>query len=219
MNSNELVTLNSYKDYVETIKSIPIPQDKSYMVNDYIKRRYLKFDSLQYEINFWIKLFTRWNELLGDKEHLYVGKHIGLDLNFDSGLYMYLYDDDMENDIYYYIMDSHSGINEWIYDTFPKLISPLFGESCYDHAFGSYDFEYCLKVLHNPLRELKEKYSGTLFEDDVNSKCEHCLKIIDYLFYMFTDNENKEVLNIFDELFEKYIKEVITLQKEREGEC
>ena len=158
-----------------------------------------------------IQLLTYWQTKLGDREYLDFGGCgvVKIEIN-SSWCGVFLADNGLESELYDRCFGSHSGINEFVRATYPKLLSPLLGDTSYCHAFGSFDFESCINSLSDMFDESIHKdikiWNDNEFVDYVNKK----KGIIDYLFGIANDQRVAD----FTKKYKGYLESIIDKNKE-----
>ena len=102
----------------------------------------------------------------------------------------------VEDDSWLYenYIESHSGINEWIFNLIKQEYDLFSGNSSYNYAFGTCTLNDYLRIIENK----KERCC-----DDRNYSAEQVVKNIENLINYFTDENNKTRNIIIDEINHK----------------
>lgn len=212
----EIENLRQAVKNLETIKvDLSAAHEKNYRAFDYTYD--LKPDNVERKINFinsMIKVMEYYQEKLGEREELKIGKYVNVSISaYNGSLYLGLYygDDETEGKLYDRVFGSHSGINEFVQDHFPDLFSVMLGSTGYSHAFGSYDFKDVLRVFKNFGYEDYERksicYSQKDFDKHINSAKKH----LDWLFEI---TSNKDLIEDVDHVVGTYIDTVLRRNQE-----
>lgn len=161
-----------------------------------------------------IEVAEYYQEKLGDRDHFDFGKYSSFSLDICFGRIrfgVYLSDDETEGKLYDYIFGSHSGINEWYEAHITQLITLMFGETNYSHAFGSHDLTDIIHFFKNFGQNKDGLYwEYEKFENDVK----HAKKIIDWLDNVSTNHQ--DLIKDFDEVLDLYFAKVFKYNNNNE---
>lgn len=130
--------------------------------------------------------------------------NVYLSLDVDSNLSFYTYIDD-DSWLYDNYIGSHSGINEWLFNTIADSYDLYSGNSSYNYAFGTMTLRGYLNYIEN---KPKNEYS------DRPHTAEQIANAIEKLIEFFTDKENKARNAIAKDLEFKFntMKELVTME-------
>lgn len=175
---NKLYNKNHHIDYLDTF----IPND--YDINKKIKDlEYLK------------EVLTRLTEKgININKEYKIMENIYLSINVDSNISFYIY---VNNDCYLYnnFIKSHSGINEWIFNTIADLYDLYSGNSDYNYALGTVSLRGYKTYIEN---KPKDQFS------DRPHTAEQVADVIEYLINILTDKNNKVTNAIIKDLKFKF---------------
>ena len=207
------------KDTIELYKRVKIEADSVYE-NDYMAvSKELKPDELNRNIMYYkaiLSVYEYWNEKLGDKDTLMLGKYIGF--------YMYVYDNgsircnlcledrETEGKLYDYVFGSHSGINEFFQNHFPDLFSVILGDTGYSYALGSYDLKNVFNFFEHFGYDGNWDFKYLFYQQEKYDKqVEKAKKILDWFFKLSKDTE---LMSDIDKILTTYFEIVFKYNKE-----
>lgn len=119
--------------------------------------------------------------------------YLSIDLFADDlSFYIFLEDDSWLYDNY---IDSHSGLNEWIFNLINDEYALFSGNSQYCYAFGTHDLKDYQIIIEN---KRENYYSSRKY------KADEVVKVIKNLINYFTNEDNKVKNIIIDEINHKF---------------
>lgn len=196
---------------LETVKvDLTAAHEKDYRAFDFIDD--FKPDNVERKVAYlksMISVMEYFQEKLGEKEQLKLGKYVNVDIcAYNGSLFLGLYygDNETEGKLYDQIFSSHSGINEFVQDHFPDLFSVMLGSTGYSHAFGSYDFKDVLRAFKTFGYEDYEHKRICYSQKDFDKHVGRAKKQLDWLFRVASD---EDLIKDLDSVIGLYIETVL----------
>ena len=128
--------------------------------------------------------------------------YLSINVDGDISFYTYIEDDSWLYDNY---IGSHSGINEWLFNTIADSYDLYSGNSSYNYAFGTMTLRGYMKYIEN---KPKDEYS------DRPHTAEQIADAVEKLIEFFTDEENQTRNAIVKDLEFKFntMKQLVTTE-------
>lgn len=195
----EIDEITEVYNYLETKRK------ELYSKYNYMNEQFVDTDTLKYKIEDLKYLKSLYEDL--NKEGIditkkyYIMDNVYLQFfmwNMNLTFYIYFEDD---NWFYNNYIDSHSGLNEWLFSLVNESYSLYSGNSSYCHAFGTCDLKRLQRIIENRRLNSSNEYC---YWADRRFKVSEIVRYIKELIDFFTDEDNKTKNIIVDELQHRF---------------